>query len=250
MPERCPVCDSPVVRAEGEARHYCSNRSCPSRGYEGLKHFVSRGAMDIDGVGEKLVARLLELGLVTRPQDLYRLTADDLLPLEGFQQRSAENVIASIDASRQRPFGNVLFALGIPHVGYVNAQLLADEFGSVDALAQASAEQIAAAEASTADYYAVGPVWETPTKPGRPAVGLDLVRHAAERASKPWFAIGGIDAGNAPDVVAAGATRLAVVRAIRDAADPRAAAAELRAAIGAGGDGAPGRAAGDGAGVG
>src|SRR5207237_8067977 len=90
--------------------------------------------------------RLLELGLITRPPDLYRLTVEDLLPLEGFQQRSAENVISSIAASKQRPFGNVLFALGIPHVGYVNAQLLADEFGSMDALAHAHAEEIAAVE--------------------------------------------------------------------------------------------------------
>ena len=94
-----------------------------------------------------------------------------------------------------------------------------------------SAAQVAAAEASDADYYAVGPVNETPTKPGRPAVGLELVRHAAAEATKPWFAIGGIDAENAGAVVAAGARRLAVVRAIRDAADPRAAAAELRAAV-------------------
>ncbi|HEX8744988.1 MAG TPA: thiamine phosphate synthase [Thermoleophilaceae bacterium] len=97
-----------------------------------------------------------------------------------------------------------------------------------------SPEQVAAAEESDADYFAVGPVYETPTKPGRPAVGLELVRHAAA-AAKPWFAIGGIDAANAPAVVAAGARRLAVVRAIRDAADPRAAAAELRAAV----EGAP-----------
>ena len=102
--------------------------------------------MDIDGVGEKLVLRLLEQGLVTRPQDLYALTVDDLLPLEGFQQRSAENVIASIEASKQRPFGRVLFALGIPHVGDVNAQLLADEFGSIEALAHAAPEEIAAVE--------------------------------------------------------------------------------------------------------
>jgi thiamine-phosphate pyrophosphorylase len=97
-----------------------------------------------------------------------------------------------------------------------------------------SAEQVAAAERSGVDYFAVGPVHETPTKPGRPAVGLELVRHAAAHATKPWFAIGGIDAGNAAAVVAAGARRLAVVRAIRDAADPHAAAAELRAAIAAG----------------
>jgi thiamine-phosphate pyrophosphorylase len=95
-----------------------------------------------------------------------------------------------------------------------------------------SPDQVAAAEASGADYFAVGPVHATPTKPGRPAVGLELVRHAAGHAAKPWFAIGGIDAGNAADVVAAGARRLAVVRAIRDAADPRAAAAQLRALAG------------------
>jgi DNA ligase (NAD+) len=146
MPERCPECDTPVVKPEGEVMHRCPNRACPAKGFQWLKHFVSRGAMDIDGVGEKLVLRLLEQGLVTRPQDLYRLTVDDLLPLEGFQQRSAEKVVASIEASKQRPFGRVLFALGIPHVGDVNAQLLADEFGSIDALADAAPEDIAAVE--------------------------------------------------------------------------------------------------------
>jgi thiamine-phosphate pyrophosphorylase len=94
-----------------------------------------------------------------------------------------------------------------------------------------SPEQVDAAEAAGADYFAVGPVHETPTKPGRPAVGLELVRYAAEHASKPWFAIGGIDPSNAAEVVAAGARRIAVVRAIRDAADPRGAARALRAAI-------------------
>ena len=94
-----------------------------------------------------------------------------------------------------------------------------------------SAEQIAAAELSSADYSAVGPVHETPTKPGRPAVGLRLVRHAASVASKPWFAIGGIDPGNVAEVAAAGARRIAVVRAIRDAADPAEAARSLRSAL-------------------
>jgi thiamine-phosphate pyrophosphorylase len=96
-----------------------------------------------------------------------------------------------------------------------------------------SPEQIAAAEASSADYYAVGPVHETPTKPGRPAVGLELVRHAAAVASKPWFAIGGIDPRNVGEVAAAGASRVVVVRAIRDAPDPAAAARALRAALAA-----------------
>ena len=151
MPERCPVCDHPVVRAEGEARHYCSNRACPSRGYEGLRHFVSRGAMDVDGVGEKLVRKLMEVGLVAQPQDFYRLTADDLLALDGFQERSAEKAIEAIETSKRQPFGRVLFALGIPHVGSVTAQALADGFGSMEALRAATAEEIAEVEG-------VGPV--------------------------------------------------------------------------------------------
>ena len=151
MPERCPVCDTPVVRAEGEVRHYCPNRACPSRGLEGLKHFVSRGAMDIDGVGEKLVAKLVQEGLVAQPQDIYKLTLEQLLDLEGFQQRSAENVIAAIETSKAQPFGRVLFALGITHVGSVTAQALADGFGAMDALRSATPEEIAEVEG-------VGPV--------------------------------------------------------------------------------------------
>jgi len=151
MPERCPVCDHPVVRAEGEARHYCSNRACPSRGYEGLRHFVSRGAMDVDGVGEKLVRKLMEVGLVAQPQDFYKLTVADLLALDGFQERSAEKAIEAIETSKRQPFGRVLFALGIPHVGSVTAQALADGFGSMEALRAANGEEIAGVEG-------VGPV--------------------------------------------------------------------------------------------
>jgi DNA ligase (NAD+) len=146
MPTHCPRCGTPVEKPEGEVRHRCPNRACPGRGFESLTHFVSRGAMDIDGVGEKLVRRLVEAGLVATPPDFYRLTKDDLLALPGFQDRSAENVIGSIDGSRQRPFGRVLFALGIPHVGGVNAQLLADSFGSIGALRAAAPDDIAAVE--------------------------------------------------------------------------------------------------------
>jgi DNA ligase (NAD+) len=151
MPERCPACDQPVVREPGEAMHRCVNPNCPSRGLETIKHFVSRGALDIDGVGEKLVSRLWELELVRRPPDLYRLTVDDLLPLDGFAEISARNVIASIDASRSRPFPNVIFALGIPHAGYVTAELLARRFRSMDALRAAGLEEIEQVEG-------VGPV--------------------------------------------------------------------------------------------
>ena len=151
MPRKCPVCGTPVVRAEGEARHRCPNRACPGRGYESLTHFVSRSAMDIEGVGEKLVARLHELGLVSTASDFYAIQVGDLLALDGFQQRSAEKTVAAIAASRERPFGRVLFALGIPHVGEVTAAALAAAFGSVDALEQAPEEAIAAVEG-------VGPV--------------------------------------------------------------------------------------------
>ena len=143
-PERCPACDEAIAKPEGEAQHRCVNPRCPSRGVELIKHFVSRGALDIEGVGEKLVVRLFELGLIQRPSDLFKLAVDDLLPLDGFQEKSAANVIESLEASKQRPFGAVLFGLGIPHVGSVIAQSLARHFGSLAALQEASQEDIAA----------------------------------------------------------------------------------------------------------
>ncbi len=146
MPDHCPACGGEVVRAEGEAVHRCVNPYCPSRGLEGLRHFVSRGAMDIDGVGEKLMARFWDLGLVRRAPDLYALTVDQLAELDGFQQRSAENVIASIARSRERAFGRVLFALGIPHVGGVTAEAIAQHFRSLAALRAAGPDEIAEVE--------------------------------------------------------------------------------------------------------
>ncbi len=151
MPANCPACGEPVVKNEEDAKHFCVNPTCPSRDVEGIKHFVSRSAMDIDGVGEKLIERLYELGLVQRPSDLYRLTVDDLLPLEGFQETSANNAVAAIAASRARPFGNVLFGLGIPHVGLVTAQAIARAFGTVERLLEAGADEIA-------EVDGVGPV--------------------------------------------------------------------------------------------
>jgi len=146
MPADCPACGEPVVKNEEDAKHFCVNPRCPSRDVEGIKHFISRSAMDIDGVGEKLVDRLYELELVRRASDLYALTVDDLLPLEGFQETSANNTIAAIAASKARPFGNVLFGLGIPHVGLVTAQSIARAFGSMERLLDAGAEEIAEVE--------------------------------------------------------------------------------------------------------
>jgi DNA ligase (NAD+) len=145
MPERCPLCDTPVVRAEGEAMHRCPNRACPSRGLETLNNWVMAAA-DIEGVGEKLVWRLWELGLVRSLPELYRLTKEQLLELDGFAEISASNTIDAIAASRKLPLGRVLFGLNIPDVGWVTAQSLARHFGTVERLASASQEEIMACE--------------------------------------------------------------------------------------------------------
>jgi DNA ligase (NAD+) len=141
MPTHCPLCGTEVVRPEGEAMHRCPNRACPSRGLETLNNWVMAAA-DIEGVGEQLVRRLWDLGIVRSLPDLYRLTKEQLLELDGFQEKSATNVITSIEASKQIPFRRVLFGLNIPDVGWVTAQNLARHFGSVDRLAEASQEEI------------------------------------------------------------------------------------------------------------
>jgi DNA ligase (NAD+) len=142
MPAKCPLCGEDIVKPEGEAMHRCPNKACPSRGLESLINWV-QAAADIEGVGEQLVRRLWDLGLVRSIPDLYRLTKEQLLELDGFQEKSASNAIASIEASRaQIPFHRVLFGLNIPDVGWVTAQTLAAHFGSIDALAQATQEDI------------------------------------------------------------------------------------------------------------
>jgi DNA ligase (NAD+) len=141
MPTKCPLCGAEVVKPEGEAMHRCPNRACPSRGLETLNNWVMAAA-DIEGVGEQLVRRLWDLGLVRSLPDLYRLTKEQLLELDGFQEKSATNVITSIEASKAIPFRRVLFGLNIPDVGFVTAQNLARHFGSVERLLGASQEEI------------------------------------------------------------------------------------------------------------
>jgi DNA ligase (NAD+) len=146
MPTHCPLCGVEVVRPEGEAMHRCPNRACPSRGLETLNNWVMAAA-DIDGVGEQLVRRLWDLGLVRSLPDLYRLTKEQLLELDGFQEKSATNVIDAIEASRQRiPFRRVLLGLNIPDVGWVTAQAIARHFGSVDRLMEAAQEDVVEVE--------------------------------------------------------------------------------------------------------
>ncbi len=143
MPARCPSCGTPVVRVPGEVAVRCPNPDCPAKRAEAIKHFVSKGAMDIDGVGEKLVERLLALGLIRDAADLYELEAGRLAELERLGEKSAANIVAAVEASKGRSLARVVFALGIPHVGAENAELLTRRFGSMEALRAASAEEIA-----------------------------------------------------------------------------------------------------------
>jgi DNA ligase (NAD+) len=146
MPERCPLCDAPVVKPEGEAMHRCPNRACPSRGLETLINWVE-GPADIDGVGEQTVRTLWDKGLVRSLPDLYRLTKDQLLELDGFAEISATNAIDQIEASRTRvPFSRVLLGLNIAGIGWVLAQNLARHVGDVDALIAATPEELAEVE--------------------------------------------------------------------------------------------------------
>ena len=141
MPAECPLCGADVVRPPGEVMHRCPNRACPSRGLETLINWMT-AAMDIEGVGEQFVRRLWDLGLLRSMPDLYRLTKEQLLELEGFQERSASNVLSAIEASKAQPFSRVLFGLNIPDVGWVTAQNLVRHFEVVDRLLEATQEQI------------------------------------------------------------------------------------------------------------
>ncbi len=141
MPKKCPLCGENVVKPEGEAMHRCPNRACPSRGLETLINWV-QGPADIDGVGEQLMRRLWELGLVRSLPDLYRLTKEQLLELDGFAERSASSAIDAIQGSTRTPFSRVLLGLNIPDVGWVTAQHLARHFGDVEKLAAATQEEI------------------------------------------------------------------------------------------------------------
>ncbi|HET8592650.1 MAG TPA: NAD-dependent DNA ligase LigA, partial [Solirubrobacterales bacterium] len=151
-PKRCPICETETVKPEDGVFTICPNRTgCPGQTFQHVKHFVSKGAMDIEGLGEKLAWRFLEEGLIADVADLYDLGSERLQELEGFGAVSAQNLIAEIERSRQTPFNRVLYALGLPGVGYVTAEALADHFGSIEALQGADPEQIQEVEG-------VGPV--------------------------------------------------------------------------------------------
>jgi DNA ligase (NAD+) len=142
MPEKCPVCGTHVVRTEGEVDYRCVNANCPAKLRESILHFASRGVMNIDGMGDALVSQLAERGLVKNVADIYKLTKDDLLQLERMGEKSAQNVLREIEASKKLPLERVIYGLGIRFVGERTAQFLAEHFGSMDELMKASEEQL------------------------------------------------------------------------------------------------------------
>ena len=146
FPSECPICHSPLVRLEGESDTFCTNADCPGQRTQRIVHFASRGAMDIEGLGEKTVYLLTEKGLLTDVGDIYSLTYDDLIALEGFADLSVRNLLAAIEASKERPLVNLLVGLGIRHLGGRGAMVMASAFGHLDRIVAANAEELAAPE--------------------------------------------------------------------------------------------------------
>lgn len=143
-PKTCPSCSEPISRIEGEAAYRCNNPHCPTQVVEKIFHFASKAGMDIEGLGGKLALQLAEKQLVTIGPDLYFLTKDDLLPLDLMAEKRAQNLLDAIEASKQRPLSNIIYALGIPGIGDTAARLLAERFGTIDNLIDAPYEDIEA----------------------------------------------------------------------------------------------------------
>ncbi|MEX0594209.1 MAG: NAD-dependent DNA ligase LigA, partial [Balneolaceae bacterium] len=150
MPKRCPACKEPLIRLEGEVAWRCMNPTCPPQVRERITHFASRHAMDIDGLGEAIADLLLEAGLVHHVADLYRLTVEDLIPLERMAEKSAQNLIAALQKSKEQPLSRLLNGLGIRFVGQTVARDLAEHFPSLETLQNATREEMEA-------VHAIGP---------------------------------------------------------------------------------------------
>ncbi|MDE3085913.1 MAG: NAD-dependent DNA ligase LigA, partial [Acidobacteriota bacterium] len=146
FPTACPSCGNPLVRLPGESDTFCSNLECPAQRVQRIVHFASRGAMDIEGLGERRVVQFVEAGMLADPGDIYRLERDRLVALERMAALSADNLLQAIDASKARPLSRLLVALGIRHLGPTGARALAGAFGSMDAIVAAPADALAAVE--------------------------------------------------------------------------------------------------------
>ncbi len=187
MPERCPLCDAPVVQPEGEVKQRCPNRACASRGLETLIHWVS-AAMEIEGVGEQFVRKLWDEGLLRSMPDLYRLEASTLAAIDGYAEKSAAAAVASIALSKQQPFSRVLFGLNIPKVGWVLARNLARHFGSAERLLTVTQEEVEQAEGFGPDRAELVTEWFADAENRSlvaelAALGLTLEAGEAERAA-------------------------------------------------------------------
>jgi DNA ligase (NAD+) len=190
-PKRCPICGTEIVKPEDAVFSICPNRTgCPGQAFQHVKHFVGKGAMDIDGLGEELALNFLKEGLIEDVADIYDLRENDLVGRKvggkSFKEKSARNLVAAVEASRERPFKRVLYALGLPGVGYVTAEALADHFGSVDALHEADPERIEGVEGvgpimavQIAESLADEPTWQLVEKLREK--GLRLEQDASER---------------------------------------------------------------------
>jgi DNA ligase (NAD+) len=146
FPRTCPSCGGPLVRLPGEADTFCTTVDCPAQVVQRIVHFASRGAMDIEGLGEQRVRQLVERGMVRDPGDLFSLTAAELAQVDRMGERSAANLVAALDAARHRPLWRLLVALGIRHLGPTGSRALAAVFGHLDRLRAASEEELAAVE--------------------------------------------------------------------------------------------------------
>ena len=142
MPERCPECDAPVVKDEDDAIHRCPNPDCPAQFFELLKHFVSRGAMDIDGLGERWCRIFIDRGLVSDVSHVYHLKPEQLTELDRMGDKLASRILTNVEASKQRPLARILFALGILHVGAEVAELLAGRYAGIDDIAAAGIDEL------------------------------------------------------------------------------------------------------------
>ena len=185
MPEHCPACESLLVREQGEVVRRCLNPLCPAQRRELLIHFAARGAMNIEGLGPAVIDQLLDLGYVTEPADLFRVTDEQLLTLEGFAERSATKLIESIASRRRVPLARFINALAIRHVGEHTAETLAAHFGSIDALAAATEEDLLGVEGIGAVVAAHMAAWFSSTE------GRAVLEHLRDAGVDPERAEGG-----------------------------------------------------------
>jgi DNA ligase (NAD+) len=151
FPDTCPACGTELVRLDEEADWYCMNTECPAQFRRLVEHFVMRNAMDVEGLGERVAHQLVNEGKIESLADLFRLTEDDLIPMEGFGEKSARNLVESLEAAKDRPLSRLLYALGIRHVGRTVAETIVEHFASIDAIAETTGDELVAIDG-------VGPV--------------------------------------------------------------------------------------------